>query len=66
MGGGRNGREDEVVEEVEQGEGKKIGAGEVSRTAARKRDGARRREREIVWAEQTGIEKEELIKIQIP
>lgn len=52
--------------------GKKIEAGEVSRDRGeRKRDGERREKRErerggkIVWAEQTGIEKEELIKIQI-
>lgn len=37
---------------------KKIGAGEASRGYARRERG--------VWVEQTGIEKEELIKIQIP
>lgn len=69
--------EDEVAEEEEvemRGgrRGKKIEAGEVSRDRGeRKRDGERREKRKrerggkIVWAEQTGIEKEELIKIQI-
>lgn len=33
----------------------------------REREGeGKEKERERVWAEQTGIEKEELIKIQIP